>query len=438
MNPIHRTVLPRVFLVWLMLSLAGGGLTYLLEIRKIDQTVIDLAVAKASRFTPARPDGTPHSPADLAAHAEDFIQRGFAVVDVQDAAGQTIARAVQPGSEAIGAAFDGQARPLPHDARPHVRTVRLDGSTLVRVVVPLVGQAVDSAGYFEGVYVVDQATLAALHADLWRTLLAVLAAVLVTAVALYPVVIVLNRRLYRASREILRGNLEMASVLGAAIAKRDSDTNAHNYRVTLYACSLGEAVGVQGEAMRALMLGAFLHDVGKIGIGDGILLKPAELSADEMATMRNHVALGVEIVASSTWLRPARDVIQYHHEWYDGSGYLKGLKGEEIPLNARIFAVVDVFDALTSRRPYKEPWPCDAALDWLDRWSGTHFDPALVAAFRPIAQELQPQLANADETAVAKLLAGRIETYLLPNGGRRLKGFVRRWFRALGEGSGAG
>lgn len=435
MNPIHRAVLPRVFLVWLILSLLGGGLTYLLEIRKIDQAVVDLAIAEASRFAPEHPDGTPRSPADLAAHAEDFIERGFAVVDIQDAASNTVARAVQRGFEAIGTALDGQARTLPHDAKPHFKTMRLDGTTLVRVVVPLAGHAGERTGYFEGVYVVDQTTLAALRADLWRTLLAVLAAVLVTAVVLYPVVVTLNRRIYRASREILRGNLEMAAVLGAAIAKRDSDTNAHNYRVTLYACRLGEAVGVQGEAMRALMLGAFLHDVGKIGIGDGILLKPAELSADEMATMHNHVTLGVEIIASSTWLRPARDVIQYHHEWYDGSGYLKGLKGEEIPLSARIFAVVDVFDALTSRRPYKEPWPCTAALDWLDQWSGSHFDPALVAAFRPIASELQPQLATADENAITKLLASRVETYLLPNGGRRLKGFVRRWFRASAEGS---
>ncbi|HNM23082.1 MAG TPA: hypothetical protein PKJ66_11340, partial [Rhodocyclaceae bacterium] len=90
------------------------------------------------------------------------------------------------------------------------------------------------------------------------------------------------------------------------------------------------------------------------------------------------------------------------------------------------------------RRPYKEPWTCDAALDWLDQQAGSHFDPALVAAFRPIARTLQPQLAGADENAVAKLLAGRIETYLLPNGGRRLKGFLRRWFRGLGAGSRAG
>ncbi|HMV21437.1 MAG TPA: HD domain-containing phosphohydrolase [Rhodocyclaceae bacterium] len=431
MTSLHRLLLPRVLLVWLVLSLVAGGLTYWLEIRKIDQAVVNLAAAAIEHR-----EGS-HDPQFLASRANDFLGNGFVAVDILDAEGHNLGRAVSPGSESLASELDAAAG-LARPDRPRYRTLHRNGATLVRVVIPLSLPSGSVSGYFEGVYAVGPAHLAALHADLWRTLLAVLAAVLVTAVVLYPVIVALNRSVYRGSLEILRGNLEMASVLGAAIAKRDSDTNAHNYRVTLYACKLGETVGVEGDALRALMLGAFLHDVGKIGIGDGILLKPSELSADEMATMRNHVALGVEIIASSTWLRPARDIIQFHHEWYDGNGYLKGLKGEEIPLNARIFAVVDVFDALTSRRPYKEPWTCDAALDWLDQQAGSHFDPALVAAFRPIARTLQPQLAGADENAVAKLLAGRIETYLLPNGGRRLKGFLRRWFRGLGAGSRAG
>ncbi|MBL8107996.1 MAG: HD domain-containing protein, partial [Anaerolineales bacterium] len=165
-------------------------------------------------------------------------------------------------------------------------------------------------GHFEGLYRVEPATLAGLRGDLWRTLLAVLTAVLATTVVLYPLIVALNRNLFRASREVLRGNLEMAAVLGAAIAKRDSDTNAHNYRVTLYACLLAEAMDLHGEALRALMLGAFLHDVGKIGIPDTILLKPGALTEEERAIMRGHVALGVDIIASSAWLRAAREVIQ--------------------------------------------------------------------------------------------------------------------------------
>ena len=166
--------------------------------------------------------------------------------------------------------------------------------------------------------------------------------------SLYPVIITLSRRVIRFSDQVTKGNLEIVTVLGAAIAKRDSNTGSHNYRVTLYAIRLGEAVGTDKVDMRALILGAFLHDVGKIGIRDDILLKPTELNDEEVAIMHTHVQLGIGIIQTSEWLHATHDVIKYHHEKYDGSGYMKGLRGEEIPLEARIFAIVDVFDALTS------------------------------------------------------------------------------------------
>jgi HD-GYP domain-containing protein (c-di-GMP phosphodiesterase class II) len=205
------------------------------------------------------------------------------------------------------------------------------------------------------------------------------------------------------SREVVNGNLEMASVLGAAIAKRDSDTNAHNYRVTLYAIALGEAVDLDPTAMRALILGAFLHDVGKIGISDNILLKPGKLNDDEFAVMRTHVDLGIDILRDSSWLRAALDVVGNHHEKVDGSGYPKGLRGEEIPLNARIFAIVDVFDALTSERPYKKAMSCETALSIIEEGSGRHFDPQLVARFSAMAHELHRQLASVDDAALDRL-----------------------------------
>ena len=149
--------------------------------------------------------------------------------------------------------------------------------------------------------------------------------------------------------------------------------------------------------MRALILGAFLHDVGKIGIRDNILLKPTALNNEELAVMHTHVQLGIGIIQTSEWLHAAHDVIKYHHEKYDGSGYLKGLRGEEIPLAARIFAIVDVFDALTSRRPYKDAWPVDEALERLSSEAGGHFDPQLVAIFQTIATDLYRQFGLSSE-----------------------------------------
>ena len=424
MTSLHRLILPRVLLVWLGLSLIGGGLTYWLEMRKIDQAVVDLAATAVTRHAP---DGG--GAADLARHADDFLHEGFVAVEILAPGGSPLARSARPGFEGVAAILDAE---VPHGDRPRYRTIHRSGATLVRVVLPLAATDGRPTGHFEGLYRVEPATLAGLRGDLWRTLLAVLTAVLATTVVLYPLIVALNRNLFRASREVLRGNLEMAAVLGAAIAKRDSDTNAHNYRVTLYACLLAEAMDLHGEALRALMLGAFLHDVGKIGIPDTILLKPGALTEEERAIMRGHVALGVDIIASSAWLRAAREVIQNHHEWFDGSGYPRGLAGEAIPLTARIFAVVDVFDALTSLRPYKTPWSCDAALAALERDAGSHFDPSLVAAFAPIARKIQPEVAQADEAAIARRLAGHIDALLLSDGGRPLRGLLRRRFAPAG------
>jgi putative nucleotidyltransferase with HDIG domain len=202
-------------------------------------------------------------------------------------------------------------------------------------------------------------------------------------------------------------------VMGSAIAKRDSDTNIHNYRVTIYAVRLGEAVGLDLPAIRNLIAGAFLHDVGKIGITDAILLKPARLDEFEFTVMKTHVALGVDILRKSAWLERARDVVEFHHEKYDGSGYLKGLRGEEIPVVARIFAIVDVFDALTSKRPYKEPMPFRETMAIVKGSAGTHFDPALVSLFEQIIEPLFHEISAADDATVERMLRDIIVRYFM-------------------------
>ncbi|MFA6444369.1 MAG: HD-GYP domain-containing protein, partial [Sterolibacterium sp.] len=198
---------------------------------------------------------------------------------------------------------------------------------------------------------------------------------------------------------------------GGAIAKRDSDTNIHNYRVSIYAVRLAEAVDLSKDKILNLIAGAFLHDVGKIGISDNILLKPAKLSEEEFSVMKTHVTLGVDILTKSNWLQSARDVVEFHHEKFNGNGYMRGLKGEEIPINARIFAIVDVFDALTSKRPYKEPMPFDEAMAILRRDSGSHFDPRLILAFEGIVEPLYRQISAAPDEAVEKKLQALIERY---------------------------
>ena len=180
----------------------------------------------------------------------------------------------------------------------------------------------------------------------------------------------------------------MIRALGSAIAERDTGTNDHNYRVTIYAVRLGEAMGLPRETIRSLMKGAFLHDIGKIGIPDAILIKPSGLTVAEREVINSHVERGANIVQVVTWLADAIDVIRYHHERWDGSGYLQGLQNTAIPITARVFSVGDVFDALTSRRSYKVPFTFERARDMILAGGGTQFDPGITEIFAGIAREV--------------------------------------------------
>ncbi|SDX43240.1 HD domain-containing protein [Allochromatium warmingii] len=212
-------------------------------------------------------------------------------------------------------------------------------------------------------------------------------------------------------KQLLAANLEMLELLGAMVAKRDSDTSAHNYRVTMYSVRLAEAMGLDRADIRSLIKGAFLHDIGKIAIPDSILLKPNRLDEQEFAIMRTHVAHGLDIVGRSSWLKDAMDVVGYHHEKYDGSGYSTGLAGEAIPLTARVFAIVDVFDALTSLRPYKGSMRVEEALTIITESSGTHFAPEVVAAFTPLALTLYESLHQLDEPALIQAMRELVASY---------------------------
>jgi len=409
---IHRIVIRRLLLAWLAVSSLAGGLTYYIELEKIDDAIVALAASEATHFAPeGLSSGTPTSESlhRLQEKAEAFVKRNFVVIEVYDGNEQRLVEVVNPDYEYIEAELKQFKHHFPHDARSHYEKFTVGADTVVQVLVQLPGKS----GFFEGVFVVDRGTLAQFRTQLWHTLAAVLFAVLATTVLLYPVIVALNRDVIRFSHEVLRGNLDMASVLGAAIAKRDSDTGDHNFRVTLYAIQLAERVGLDATAMRRLILGAFLHDVGKIGISDNILLKPGRLTEEEFAVMRTHVALGVDIIEQSDWLKGAREVIEGHHEKFDGSGYLQGRKGEEIPLNARIFAIVDVFDALTSRRPYKAPMSLDAALAIIKKDAGSHFDPQLAARFAEIAPDIHARIGQAGENELQSQLREQAMHYFL-------------------------
>ncbi|MEH6436998.1 response regulator [Massilia sp. DD77] len=183
--------------------------------------------------------------------------------------------------------------------------------------------------------------------------------------------------------ELRASRLEIVQRLGLASEYKDNETGLHVIRMSHFARVLGIAAGLTEAEADDLLHAAPMHDVGKIGIPDRVLQKPGPLDAEEWKVMQSHVNIGAEIIGEHAdgMLAVARNIALTHHEKYDGSGYPNGLKGEQIPLEGRICAIADVFDALTSVRPYKKAWSEDEAIDFLRQQKAKHFDPVLVDLF---------------------------------------------------------
>jgi putative nucleotidyltransferase with HDIG domain len=166
-----------------------------------------------------------------------------------------------------------------------------------------------------------------------------------------------------------------------ALEIRDKETEGHSHRVTELTLRLGRACGLDADELEYLYRGALLHDIGKMAIPDSILTKQSGLDAEEWTVMRTHPKIAFDMLSAISFLKPALVIPAYHHEWWNGEGYPFGLKGEQIPLPARIFAVADVWDALLSDRPYRKAWTEEQAIKYLQDHSGTQFDPDIVEKF---------------------------------------------------------
>jgi len=195
-------------------------------------------------------------------------------------------------------------------------------------------------------------------------------------------------------KELANANEETLLGLVSALDLREHNTSLHSQRVREYTELIAGRFGVDEKTRRVIGMGALLHDVGKIAVPDGILLKPDNLTDAEWQEMRKHPEAGYQIVKQIGFLKDAAEIVHAHHERYDGKGYPRGLKGDEIPLGARLFMVADVYDALTSQRPYRSPMTCEEATAEIVGEDGGHFDPSVLAAFMAIAPEELRQIAD--------------------------------------------
>lgn len=413
LTPIKRKAALRIACVTLGMAALASPLAWYVSRENAEKEVVAFAQEEARRVLQhqqaVRLDG-PHAQT-LAQQAAQQLTGGlFDIAEIYNAQGQKLAEATtalgetlehylpKHGTPRYGAAFYEhlvvEGTPTQHVLRVFVPLREIDtptGSTTI-------------TGYFEGVRLLQKWQIDQILSDALIAGLMVFFASLICGAVIYPVVVHLASENEYKAREVLESHIAMMEALGRAIAKRDSDTGAHNYRVAWVSAMLGQVMGLHGAAMQSLILGSFLHDAGKIGIPDAILLKPGRLNEDEMAVMRTHVRQGEEIVTGAGWLDGARDVVAYHHEKWDGSGYPHALAGQAIPLAARIFAIADVFDALSSRRPYKEPMPFAQVMHILQEGSGHHFDPTVLNKFIELAPMVRDRLEGLDENQVKALM----------------------------------
>lgn len=197
-----------------------------------------------------------------------------------------------------------------------------------------------------------------------------------------------TKQLQAAMKRIQMTYDETLEALGAALDLRDNETAGHSERVSRYCLGMAKATGCSEEQLPHITRGAYLHDIGKIGIPDAILLKPGKLTEEETAVMQTHARIGYDLVSRIAFLAPASEIVLTHQERYDGTGYPQGQMGKEIPLGARIFAVADTLDAMTSDRPYRRALPFAAAHEEIMRESGRQFDPEVVRVFLSLPEQV--------------------------------------------------
>jgi len=417
-NSFRKRAAIRIAIVSVALAALSSPISWYVSLENAKKSTVSLAMDETRRMMrhhDALNLSGPNAVQNAIAAARSISDGLFDVVEIYDQYGAERAQSFTEKGVSIHAMMP--AHGTPAYKKPSYENLDLQGNDwALRVFVPLhesdsTGEPSEDSlitGYFEGVRVIPDWQKEEMIGNALAITLMVIVASLLCGMAVYPVVVHLSRDNERKAVTILNSNISMMEALGRAIAKRDSDTGTHNYRVAWTAASIAEKMGIKDDRMQSLIAGSFLHDVGKIGIPDSILLKPGILDDSESSTMRTHVLQGEDIVTGTGWLDSARAVISCHHEKWDGSGYPHGLSGESIPLEARIFAVADVFDALCSERPYKDPMDFDTVIEVLKKDSGTHFDPAVLEIFLPMARNIFDQLAICTDAEVRQLLEKRV------------------------------
>ena len=422
---IHRKLVFRICLMGLLIALLSGTIIWQVEKDRIDQSILLKTESGFKRVnnqvrhllnTPANlnPRAIEKELIDILSQREVIRLGQYVWIGIYNLEGQPVAMVsddTYENAELLKTITGRISATAAHHGQMEFDIAELNHIPHIQIIAALSNDAGETAAYGETVFAVSEEAIAAIRARAFRQALAAMAIVILTTALIYPVIITLLNQVSSLSAKLFDANLEILTVLGSAIAKRDSDTDAHNYRVSIISVQLAERLGLSADAIQRLIKGAFLHDVGKIGIEDGILHKPGRLTDDEFTVMQTHVPLGLDIVDKAEWIKDGMDIVGCHHEKYDGSGYVRGLAGDQIPATARIFAIADVFDALTAQRPYKEPFSYEKTMGILKSGRGSHFDPNFVDVFETMSRSVYDRYAGREDDDLKKELDVIIKKY---------------------------
>ena len=415
---VHLRLIKRVAISSLVAAIIVLAAALFLEVGRIEQELVSGAV-KEGRIYSILYTTYLNKPVDenlkklegKAAEAAELTP--YIYLDFLTSDKKTITHvAVPPGNDANQAFINKGITMIPSD---HIssswimsnKRVYLKISTPVKT--PENGTVI---GYISGIY---RLTPADTKSAVYRIIMTCgigLSAVMVCGFLCYLGFLLLNNSIIRSVGELNRANAFLLRKLATALAKSDVMDAGHGLRLLIYAISLAEKVSLPRSHMRSLILGGFLHDLEMVPISHAILSKPGTLTKDEYNAIKLHPKNGAESIQKIKWLNSAGPIIKSHHEKYDGSGYPAGIKQEKIPTAARIIAIADTFDALTSRRPYRVPLSPEDALVLMDRESGSHFDPVMLSAFGQIALELHTTVSGRNEKELTRRLDTLLKKYL--------------------------
>ncbi len=414
-----RVAANRLLVVWIPLSFVMGAVAWYYEVERFEERVMRDAVHDAERIQYADLERYYHNEINLD-DLHILLQRllndsDFVSAEIYSGSKKEIIREVGERAAVISRDLWDKAEDMQIPDYPYTEITNADRVTAI-ATAPIKDALGNINGYLKGICVVKDGALSEMKEDSVGAALISITSTLLTMMIIFPIIIALQRMILVQAKRILEGNFELLEVLGNAVAQRDSDTDTHNYRVTLYALTLAKHIKLHDDIIRVIMIGSFLHDIGKIGISDAILLKPGKLTAEEFEVMKSHVTIGVDILRNSSWVSQAISIVGCHHEKFDGTGYPNGIKGESIPLEARLFAIVDVFDALTTRRPYKEPRSLEESLQIMRHDNGRHFDPAIFAGFEEVAERMYQEIGTAPYENLRKDLLHEAHKYIRVDG----------------------